>query len=101
MSKICELTKIKALRGNNVSHSNRKTKRIFSPNLQRKKFNSKITGACFTLRISTSAIRTIDLKHGVDNYLLETKNEKLSKKALKIKKAIQKRKNTLKNKIKE
>ena len=38
MSRVCDLTGKKALSGNNVSHSNRKTKRRFYPNLQKKRF---------------------------------------------------------------
>ncbi|MFM1745244.1 MAG: hypothetical protein RLZZ630_1181 [Bacteroidota bacterium] len=60
MSKICDLTGKHAITGNNVSHSNRKTKRRFNPNLQTKKFFMPETGEWITLRVSTSALRTID-----------------------------------------
>jgi large subunit ribosomal protein L28 len=60
MSRICDLTGKKPLKGNNVSHSNRKTKRRFNPNLQTKRFFLPDTGEWITLKVSTSAMRTID-----------------------------------------
>ena len=60
MSKICDLTGKQSITGNNVSHSNRKTKRRFHPNLQTKKFYMPETGEWITLKVSTSALRTID-----------------------------------------
>ncbi len=60
MSRMCDLTGKKALKGNRVSHSNRKTKRRFNANLQTKKFFLPESGEWITLRVSTSAIKTID-----------------------------------------
>ncbi len=60
MSKICDLTGKKSIVGNSVSHSNRKTKRRFNPNLQLKKFFMPETGEYITLKVSTSALRTIN-----------------------------------------
>lgn len=48
--------------GNNVSHSNRKTKRKFYPNLITKRFFVPEEGEWITLRISTSALKTINKK---------------------------------------
>ncbi|MBM3912644.1 MAG: 50S ribosomal protein L28 [Sphingomonadales bacterium] len=59
MSKVCDLTGKRAIKGNHVSHSNVKTKRRFSPNLQLKKFYIPESGEWITLKVSTSAIRTI------------------------------------------
>ncbi len=74
MSKVCKLTGKKPISGNNVSHSNRKTKRRFVPNIQKKKFFVPEIGKFVTLRISTSAMRTIN-KLGVYAYIkkLESK----------------------------
>ncbi|MBC6994591.1 50S ribosomal protein L28 [Neolewinella lacunae] len=74
MSKVCNFTGKKPISGNNVSHSNRKTKRRFVPNIQKKKFFVPETGEFVTLRISTSAMRTIN-KLGVFAYVkkLESK----------------------------
>ncbi|MBL4652791.1 MAG: 50S ribosomal protein L28 [Flavobacteriales bacterium] len=60
MSKICELTGKKVISGNNVSHSNRKTRRKFFPNLQTKKFFLEEESKWITLKVSASAIRNID-----------------------------------------
>lgn len=46
--------------GNSVSFSNKKTKRKFNPNLQTKKFYVPELGEWITLKVSTSALRTID-----------------------------------------
>ena len=60
MARICDITGKKVMVGNNVSHSNRKTKRKFYPNLQTKKFFIPETGEWVTLKVSASALRTID-----------------------------------------
>ena len=62
MSKVCDLTGKTSLVGNSVSFSNKKTKRRFNPNLQKKKFFMPETGEWVTLKVSTSAIRTINKK---------------------------------------
>jgi large subunit ribosomal protein L28 len=62
MSRVCDLTGKKALKGNNVSFSNRKTKRRFYPNLQTKKFFLPESGEWITLKVSTSALKTISKK---------------------------------------
>jgi len=59
MSKVCDLTGKRAIKGNHVSHSNVKTKRRFNPNSQLKKFYIPESGEWITLKVSTSAIRTI------------------------------------------
>jgi large subunit ribosomal protein L28 len=68
MAKVCDLTGKKPITGNHVSHSNRKTKRRFLPNLQKKKFFIPETDEWVTLKVSTSAIRTIN-KLGIFQYL--------------------------------
>lgn len=60
MSRICDLTGKAALVGNRVSHSNVKTKRKFYPNLQMKRFYIPEENRWITLRVSTSAIKTIN-----------------------------------------
>ncbi len=62
MSKVCQLTGKSVMVGNNVSHSNRKTKRKFFPNLVSKKFYLPEEDRYITLKISTSALRTINKK---------------------------------------
>jgi len=68
MSRICDITGKKVMVGNNVSRSNRKTKRKFYPNLQTKKFFVPESGEWVTLKVSTSALRTID-KNGITSVL--------------------------------
>lgn len=62
MSKVCQLTGKSVMVGNNVSHSQRKTKRKFFPNLITKKFFIPEENQHVTLKISTSALRTINKK---------------------------------------
>ncbi|MBK9525274.1 MAG: 50S ribosomal protein L28 [Bacteroidetes bacterium] len=60
MARICDLTGKKAMTGNSVSFSNKKTKRKFNPNLHVKRFYVPELGEWISLKVSTSAIRTID-----------------------------------------
>ncbi len=62
MSRVCQLTGKKVMVGNNVSHSKRRTKRKFYPNLITKKFFLPEEDKYITLKISTSALRTINKK---------------------------------------
>ena len=72
MSRICQITGKKVMAGNNVSHSNNRTKRKFYPNLQTKKFFVPETGETVILKVSANAIRTID-KKGIAAVLAEAK----------------------------
>lgn len=62
MSKICQITGKKVITGNNVSHSNIRTRRTFEPNLQTKKFFVPETGEWITLKVSANGLRTINKK---------------------------------------
>lgn len=62
MSRICAITGKKVMTGNNVSHSNIKTRRRFQPNFQTKKFFIPETGEWITLRVSANGLRTINKK---------------------------------------
>ena len=62
MSRICQLTGKTVMVGNNVSHSKRRTKRRFYPNLVTKKFYLPEEDAFITLKVATSALRTINKK---------------------------------------
>lgn len=64
MSKICIITGKRPRVGNKVSHANNKTKRRFNPNLQKKRFYIPEKDKWITLKVSTSAIRTIN-KNGI------------------------------------
>ena len=68
MSRICQLTGKRPIAGNNVSHSNARTKRRFLPNLHTKRFFIPETGEWVTLKVSSHALRTIN-KLGIHAYL--------------------------------
>ncbi len=76
MSKVCDLTGTRPLYGHKVSHSNRKTKRRFNPNLQKKTFFIPETNEWIEMKITTKALRTIN-KLGLYDYM-----KKLEKKAV-------------------
>lgn len=65
MSKICQITGKKAMTGNNVSHSKRRTKRKFNVNLFTKKFFWVEQQTWISLTISAAGLRTIN-KLGLD-----------------------------------
>ncbi len=68
MSKICQLTGAKPLVGNNVSHSKRRTKRRFNPNLQTKRIYIKEVDKWIRVKLTTRALRNME-KLGTFNYL--------------------------------
>jgi large subunit ribosomal protein L28 len=88
MSNRCQLTGKSYLSGNNVSHAKNRTKRRFLPNLQKITFISEKLGRSIQLKVVASAIRTVEKKGGLDEYLLNTSNTKLPLEARKIKKQI-------------
>lgn len=60
MSRICQITGKKMMVGNNVSHSKRRTKREFNPNLKTKRFWLEEEKRFVTLKVSAAGIRTIN-----------------------------------------
>ena len=85
MSKRCELTGVSPLKGHNVSHANNKTKRRFLPNLKKVTFKSDMLKKNITLKVTNAAVRSVDFKGGLDQYLKSVKKQKLSRKAQKLK----------------
>ncbi|MBP8042271.1 MAG: 50S ribosomal protein L28 [Bacteroidales bacterium] len=79
MSRICELTGKRVIVGNNVSHSNIKTKRKFVPNLQTKRFFIPEENKWITLKVSVAALRTID-KKGISACLKDARQKGFLKK---------------------
>ena len=65
MSRICQITGKRAMRGNNVSHSKRRTKRTFDVNLFSRKFYYVEQDCWISLRISAAGLRLIN-KVGLD-----------------------------------
>ena len=88
MSKKCELTGISTLKGHKVSHANNKVKRKFFPNLRKINFKSEILKKNIRLRVSNTALRTVDYKGGLDNFLKTVRIHKLSKRAKRLKNQI-------------
>ena len=72
MSKVCQVTGKRAMRGHKVSHSNRKTIKFTEPNLQVKRFWLASENRWVKLRITVSAMRDID-KRGIDVVVRELK----------------------------
>ena len=88
MSRRCDLLGTGPMSGNNVSHAMNKTRRRFEPNLCNVTLSSDVLGQNFKLRITAATLRTVDFKGGLDSFLMNTKNAKLTDKAKKIKKAL-------------
>lgn len=74
MAKVCQVTGKRAVVGNNVSHSKRRTKRKFYPNLFVKKYYLPEEERWITLKVSASGIRTIN-KRGLTAVLKEAKEK--------------------------
>jgi large subunit ribosomal protein L28 len=91
MSRRCELTAKSPLVGHKVSHSNIKTKRRFLPNLTNVTFISDVLGRNVRLRVSTSAIKTVDHNGGLDAFLMKAKADHLSPRVRELKRAIEKK----------
>jgi len=91
MSRRCELTGKSLQVGHNVSHANNKTKRVFRPNLQVISLASDALGQVYKLKISMSALRTIDRTGGLDAFLLKAKDADLSARALRLKRQVAKK----------
>jgi large subunit ribosomal protein L28 len=90
MSRSCGISGKKPLVGNNVSHSNRKTKRRYLPNLQDTSLLSDALGRMVRLRLTTNAIRTIEHNGGLDSFLLKTPASKLGETERTLKKQVAK-----------
>jgi large subunit ribosomal protein L28 len=70
MSRVCQVTGKKPMKGNLVSHANNKTKRVFQPNLHHRRFWLESQNRFVRLRVSTAGLRKID-KLGVEVVLAE------------------------------
>ncbi|MBP8959876.1 MAG: 50S ribosomal protein L28 [Bacteroidales bacterium] len=76
MARVCQITGKKALKGNNVSHSKRRTNRKFYPNLFEKKYFIPEENRWIKLRVSAAGMRLID-KKGISEALKEAKEKGL------------------------
>ncbi len=84
----CELSGKGPVVKNLVSHSNIKTKFKAQPNVQNKQLFSNALNRSIQFKIATSTIRTVEHNGGLDSYLLNQKDELLSKRALTTKNKI-------------
>ncbi len=90
MSKRCNLLNVSPMSGNNVSHSNRKTKRRFLPNLNKLSFKSEALGVKLNFKIAASTLRTINKYGNIDNFLINYRFNKLTDTAKKFRTSIKK-----------
>jgi large subunit ribosomal protein L28 len=88
MARRCELTGKAVLVGNNVSHANNKSKRRFLPNLKNVSLISDALSRTVRLRISASALRSVEHRGGLDAFLLKAKEEELSKRVQLLRKEV-------------
>ncbi len=89
MSRKCDLVGIGVRSGNKISHSNRKTRRRFLPNLRAVALHSDALGVDLNLRIAAATLRTVNKYGNIDNFLVNYRFAKLTEKA-----------RTLRNKVK-
>ena len=91
MSRQCELTGTRRQIGHKVSHSNIKTKREFQPNLVNVTLASDALGQSYKFRITAAALRTVDHRGGLDQFLLKADEADLSTRAAKIRRDLKKK----------
>ena len=90
MAKRCDLTGKSVMTGNNVSHAHNKTRRRFLPNLQVISLFSDALNKPVRLRLSTSAVRTVEKNGGLDAFLMKTSQARLTPEIRRLKKRIKK-----------
>ena len=91
MSRRCELTGKAVQSGNKVSHSNRKTRTRFLPNLVQVTLISDALERAVRLRVSAAALRSVEHRGGLDNFLAKARDAQLSDGALTLKREIAKK----------
>lgn len=91
MSRRCELSGKAVQVGNLVSHSNRKTKTRFLPNLCAVSLISDALGRTVRLRIAAATLRSVEHRGGLDAFLLKARDEDLSAKTRALKREIEKK----------
>ena len=78
MSRVCDITGKRVMFGNNVSHAMNKTKRVFGANLIKKRFYINEENKWITLKLSTSALKTIN-KNGLNHVVKMARKQGLLK----------------------
>ena len=89
MARRCAFTGVDAQAGNNVSHSNRKTRRRFLPNIKELRLRSDALKQDIKLKVTAATLRSIEHNGGLDAYLLNTRSARLSEEALRLKRRVQ------------
>lgn len=92
MSRACELTGKAVQYGNNVSHANNKTRRRFLPNLCNVTLISELLQQSYRLRVSANALRSVEHRGGLDNFLIKADDKELSQRGRLLKRQIMKKK---------
>jgi len=96
MARRCELTGKNALVGHKVSHANNKTKTRFMPNLCDVSLMSDAMGLTYRMRISAIALKSVEHVGGLDNFLIKASDAQLSDKALRLKRAVARKRDAAK-----
>ena len=91
MSRRCELTGKSVQSGNLVSHSNRKTRTRFLPNLCNVTLISETLGRSVRLRVAAAALRSVEHRGGLDAFLKKAREEDLSPGVRQLKREIAKK----------
>ncbi len=91
MSRRCELTGKAVQAGNKVSHSNRKTRTRFLPNLCNVTLISDTLARSVRLRVAAAALRSVEHRGGLDAYLIKAHDHELSQGAIELKREITKK----------
>ncbi len=91
MARRCAITGTGSQSGNNVSHSNHKSRTRFMPNLQQVSLKSEVLGVNVPLRVTAATLRSIEHNGGLDGYLLSHSSLKMTPAAAKLKRQIKKK----------
>jgi large subunit ribosomal protein L28 len=86
----CALSGKKVQFGNNVSHSKRRTRRKFDPNIQKVTLVSDVLGCDIALSVSTRALRTVQKHGGLDPFLLKMTAAKLAPEGQRLQRLVKK-----------
>jgi len=93
MARVCEFSNRGPMSGNLISHSHMRTRTRQLPNLKNKRYLIEELGQTLNLKLTTRSIRTIDKLGGISLALLKAKDQLLSPRLLRAKKALLKKKN--------
>ena len=89
MARRCPITNKGVQSGNNVSHAKNRTRRRFLPNIQVVSMHSVVLGKSLQLRASTSGLRTVEHRGGLDAFLMSTARTKLSPEFARLKQLVE------------